>query len=106
MFELLELLDVNTARAIVNGTRAVIVKRSDQTFEEVIAAMPEEDPWLAVRLRRNTLLRDSDVMVLADRWAAMTAPEREAWTVYRQALRDIPQRSRSALAVTWPQKPA
>lgn len=41
-----------------------------------------------VRARRNSLLAASDAMMLGDR--PLTANQREAWTAYRQALRDLP----------------
>jgi hypothetical protein len=46
--------------------------------------------WKAARFRRDTLLIRSDVMLLADRWASLDAETQQAWTTYRQELRDFP----------------
>ena len=40
---------------------------------------------------RSNLLLDSDIAILPDRWEIMTPEQRQAWTDYRQALRDVPQ---------------
>lgn len=47
--------------------------------------------WKGVRAYRNDLLIKSDSNVLPDRWAAMNTATQQAWTTYRQALRDIPE---------------
>jgi hypothetical protein len=57
------------------------------------------------RAQRDKLLAESDVMVLPDRWAAMTTEQQSAWAAYRQALRDIPQQEGFPLTVDWPDQP-
>jgi len=47
--------------------------------------------WEAARFRRDTLLIRSDKIVLPDRWAAMNTETQQAWSSYRQALRDFPE---------------
>lgn len=64
-----------------------------------------EAEWEQVRTKRNQLLTESDVYVLPDRWAAMTLEQQQAWTDYRQALRDIPQTFSDPSDVVWPTKP-
>ena len=67
--------------------------------------LPKPDPWLEVRLKRDVLLRDSDLNVVADRWAAMAIEHQVAWAKYRQDLRNIPQTYTDARKVVWPTKP-
>lgn len=61
--------------------------------------------WAEIRLRRNSLLIQSDVNVLPDRWIAMTTEQQNAWTIYRQALRDIPTTFADPKEVVWPTQP-
>jgi 2,3-bisphosphoglycerate-independent phosphoglycerate mutase len=58
-----------------------------------------------IRTIRNQLLLESDANVLSDRWAAMDAATKTAWTSYRQALRDLPANTANPTDVTWPTPP-
>jgi hypothetical protein len=62
-----------------------------------------EDPWLALRDTRNTLLMQSDWTQLLD--SALTDTQRRAWAAYRQALRDLPENTVDPLNVIWPTPP-
>ncbi len=64
-----------------------------------------DSEWAAVRVERNRLLSESDAHVLPDRWAAINAEQQQAWSNYRQALRDIPQTFSDPAEVVWPTKP-
>lgn len=68
-------------------------------------ANADELKWEPIRLMRSTLLAESDSRVLPDRWAVMTPEKQQEWTVYRQALRDIPQTFATPEEVVWPTKP-
>ncbi len=61
--------------------------------------------WAAVRSIRNSLLIESDLYVMPDRWATYTQDEQYAWSVYRKTLRDIPQTFIDPKEVVWPDKP-
>lgn len=61
--------------------------------------------WLQVRTIRNSLLAESDLYLMPDRWATYTQDEQNAWAVYRKALRDIPQTFIDPKEVVWPNKP-
>ena len=50
-----------------------------------------EKEWEFARMKRTALLTQSDVNVLPDRWASMNTAIQQAWSTYRQALRDIPK---------------
>lgn len=47
--------------------------------------------YFNIRAIRNRLLVLSDYAISNDKWWQMTDEEKQAWTVYRQALRDVPQ---------------
>jgi hypothetical protein len=54
----------------------------------------------SIRSRRNTMLADSDWTQVAD------APvDKNAWAVYRQALREVPQQPGFPFSVVWPEAP-
>ena len=58
-----------------------------------------------LREKRNDLLKDSDIMVTPDRWAAMTPAKQAAWTKYRTALRDLPANTSDVEDIVWPTEP-
>jgi hypothetical protein len=60
---------------------------------------------ITVRAERDKRLIASDVYVLPDRWAIMTAEQQQAWSIYRQALRDIPLQPGFPWQIQWPIKP-
>jgi hypothetical protein len=66
---------------------------------------PEPEPltWDTIRAQRNFLLAQSDWTQLAD--APLTAEQKNAWTVYRQALRDVPSSFSTPEEVVWPAIP-
>lgn len=69
---------------------------------------PERDietEWNNVKIRRDDLLKQSDIYVLPDLWESMTEQEKQVWTDYRQTLRDIPQTFDDPAQVVWPTLP-
>jgi hypothetical protein len=68
-----------------------------------------EKEWEFARVKRNTLLTQSDVNVLPDRWASMNTATQQAWSTYRQALRDIPETygapTGDPMLIVWPKVP-
>ena len=61
------------------------------------------EAWRKIRKERNQLLGESDYMILAD--APVDETQKQEWTTYRQALRDIPQDYDSPDEVVYPDKP-
>ena len=59
----------------------------------------------ALRNERESILVASDLDVLPDRWDAMDAATKTAWSIYRQALRDLPATTVDPANITWPTKP-
>jgi len=58
--------------------------------------------WEKIRAQRDQLLKDSDWTILSD---ATPKPNKDAWAVYRQILRQIPQKFSTPESVVWPTKP-
>ena len=71
-----------------------------EVIEEVAPSFEEPLTESEIRDKRNRLLAKSDWTQLAD------APvDRNAWAVYRQALRDIPEQPEFPKSVKWPEPP-
>ena len=85
------------AFAIVDGRC-----REDQRDEERVSTPPELT-WNDIRGQRAILLQRCDWTQVAD--ADLTQEQKDAWTVYRQALRDIPETFQTPQAVQWPTPP-
>lgn len=83
-----------------------------QAYQEWLAAgntpnpVPESVLAGEVRAQRDSLLIASDNRALADRWAAMTTQQQQAWATYRQQLRDVPEQPGFPENVTWPVAPS
>ena len=60
----------------------------------------QEEMWKAIRLERAVLLKASDWTQMLD----VQLPNKEAWAVYRQALRDITNQT-DPFNITWPTAP-
>jgi hypothetical protein len=77
-------------------------------LEEITAAyatyMSKTKPAMALRNKRNILLKDTDVYTLPD-WPHPTEEARQSWLDYRQALRDLPANTEDLSSPTWPQEP-
>ena len=79
---------------IVNGVLVAMTDDEIATFNSDVAAQEED----TVRNQRDSLLQQSDVYALSDRIT-------DAWTAYRQALRDVPAQAGFPSDITWPTKP-
>jgi hypothetical protein len=64
-----------------------------------------EEQWNKIRVLRNSKLNESDINLLSDRWFSMNAETQQAWTIYRQKLRDIPSTYSNPKDVVWPLLP-
>lgn len=82
-----------------------LIEGNDLVVTPASPAYMNERYWQDVRYRRNSLLSESDIAVLPDRWAVMSPEEQQAWAAYRQALRDIPQTHTEPLEIEWPVAP-
>lgn len=55
-----------------------------------------------VRMKRDRLLKESDALVMIDRWDGYTAEKKSAIADYRQALRDVTNQPGFPFAVVFP----
>ena len=68
--------------------------------EQESPAYIAEQKWNEIRSKRNGFLSQSDWTQLDD-----SKENKEAWAIYRQELRDIPQTFSNPDSVIWPSKP-
>lgn len=86
---------------IVDGQPVDNVKDTDRvppTEEKELR--DQQTPEGSVRLQRDVLLQKSDWTQLPD-----ANVDQQAWALYRQALRDVPQQEGFHENVVWPSKP-
>ena len=69
---------------------------------ELVPYVPPAPTWEEIRAKRDQLLKETDWTILSD---ATPKPNKEAWSVYRQILRQIPQKFSTPESVIWPTKP-
>ncbi|WP_125782832.1 tail fiber assembly protein [Pseudoalteromonas rubra] len=69
----------------------------------VIESAIESASIQEIRIARNALLAKTDWTQMPD--APLSTEQREAYAIYRQALRDVPQSYGIQGTVEWPQKP-
>lgn len=84
---------------------AILALVGDDFGAYVAPTQAELDAALAdqVRAKRDNLLVAVDVVVSNPlRWADLSSDKQNEWTVYRQALLDVPQQSGFPSTVTWP----
>ena len=72
-----------------------------ERYVAAVEAQDTEEAAEAAREYRNKLLEDCDSMMVPDRPNVNT----EAWTAYRQALRNVPEQAGFPLAIVWPEQP-
>lgn len=78
------------------------LREAFNTPEENIASAYAAQQWVAVRSQRDKLLAECDWVVTKNTEVGQPIPE--AWSTYRQALRDITNQA-DPDEITWPQKP-
>ncbi len=86
---------------ILIGDKVYTVEVVDKTLDECNIEL-----LIEVRLKRDKLLKDSDLYVLSDRWDSYSDEKKLRWKEYRQKLRDVPQEFAEHLDnVFWPSMP-
>jgi hypothetical protein len=75
--------------------------------EEIEARITRLAPneWKNLRKRRDTLLLESDNVLLYDRWNSFSELKKQDWLNYRQSLRDLPDNTTDPFNPIWPTKP-
>ena len=66
-----------------------------------VMQLSEDKATVNVRAKRNQLLADSDWTQLAD-----SPVDKDAWAVYREALRNLPEQAGFPYSVQWPVAPS
>lgn len=89
-----------------NAVKEIITTR-DKTQVEIDKENQSQldAKWHFIRIKRNNLLKESDIEIAIDRWEAMDKATKTSWTTYRQELRNIPQTFSTPEDVIWPTKP-
>ena len=78
---------------------------SHQAIAAELKKIKQEFVWAAVRAKRDSMLRDSDKVMLPD--YPIQDPKLKAWENYRQELRNIPQTfSDDVTKVEYPNEPS
>lgn len=73
----------------------------DELAEGVAELVQPIPTWEEIRGIRNRLLSESDWTMLPD----SPVSNKQAWEIYRQALRELPQNFETPSLVVWPNKP-
>ena len=89
-----------------NVVKEIITTR-DKTQEEIDSQNQTtiEGKWHSVRIKRNNLLKESDIEVMVDKWEEMDIETKSLWANYRKQLRNIPQLFSNPDDVIFPEKP-
>lgn len=90
----------------VEGNTVTAMEANTDAWEAWKATLPDPSEALAeeARAKRDALLAASDWTQVLD--APIDADTREAYRVYRQALRDIPEQTGFPGTIDWPVEPA
>lgn len=81
--------------------KAIYFSGEHWTFDWEVLPVPEESLALKARTKRNQLLMDCDWTQGKDIPDSVS----QAWAVYRQALRDLPQQAGFPHSIDWPENP-
>jgi hypothetical protein len=93
----------------INGVLVDMTEEDIAWYASARAAAEKEDikqKTQSAREKRDKLLRLNVDSLNPIRWAALTDEQKASWSVYRQALLDVPQQPGFPHNVIWPEKPA
>jgi len=79
------------------------VKNETETWLEYAKLEEAKELAAEIRAKRDSLLRDTDTTQISD--ADICEDCREAFRVYRQALREVPEQDGFPYEVDWPEEP-
>tara|TARA_R100000808_G_C2117723_1_gene129856 strand:- start:379 stop:741 length:363 start_codon:yes stop_codon:yes gene_type:complete len=74
---------------------------SSAAINAELEVMTQELPWNIVRAERDSLLEQSDYVMMPD----YPLEDKSAWESYRQELRDLPASTSDPDAIVFPEKP-
>lgn len=100
-----EISKADHAALLGAASTGMVIGADADGYPVVQAAPPPPEAELLRRMRgeRDRRLRACDFTQMAD--APLTASQREAWRLYRQALRDLPQEVADPACIDWPIAP-
>lgn len=91
------------AAAWCNTNNAMIEDKGDYYEVVAIPAPTTEEIAAQARSQRDALIASTDYLMATD--YPLTDEKRQELTVYRQALRDVPEQSGFPTEIVWPTKP-
>lgn len=88
----------------IPAKHSITIQKNGEPDEVIVFNMT----WSDIRSLRDSWLTDSDLWMLADRYASLSAHQQEELTTYREALRNLPDSTATGLAsdCLLPDKPA
>lgn len=92
------------AVAWCNTNNAMIEDKGDYYEVVAVPAPTTEELSAQARSQRDALIAATDYLMAAD--YPLTDEKRQELTVYRQALRDVPEQSGFPTEIVWPTRPA
>lgn len=92
------------AAAWCNANNAMIEDKGDYYEVVAIPAPTTEELAAQARSQRDALIGATDYLMATD--YPLTDEKRQELTVYRQALRDVPEQSGFPTEIAWPTKPS
>lgn len=96
-------INMNDEAPVFQAIKEAFERGEIQVSDYVPPVIPDDVLAFEIRDRRNTLLAETDYLIQPDYPISDTA--REAFKVYRQALRDITKQDGFPREVVWPEKP-
>lgn len=95
---------VSSSYEVLEDKVVETVVTRNKTTEELAAEEEARNQylWEQIRQQRNSLLTESDKLVVADKWVSYSAEEKRKLSAYRQALRDISSQNSDPTKVTFP----
>lgn len=82
-----------------------LTEEQSTAFETERQAAHQQFLIANTRSRRDVLLKESDLLMLVDRWEKFSQDEQNYIKQYRQLLRDLPGQEGFPFDVTFPEKP-
>jgi hypothetical protein len=86
----------------MNGDELIDLDTFTESLPKADTAVSSEE---VARAKRDILLRESDLLVMVDRWQSLSAEQQKALADYRTALRELPMQEGFPETITWPTKP-
>ena len=108
LYEVVDYVSYNSKTQKLKSIFPILIDNKVYVVEVVNKSQDECNIELLneVRLKRDKLLKESDIYVLSDRWDSYSDEKKLRWKEYRQKLRDVPQEFVEHLDnVFWPSMP-